>query len=209
MVIVAQLALTQSSISSLIPSVGNTVTVKLDDSNYITWNFQMELLLDGNGILGFVTGSIPCPNKYVEFDSANETVENPPVIADAFKVWKIHGKALMTLITATLSTAALSCIIGCQTSREMWTNLKERFSNMTRSSIVQMKIDLQNIKKGSESIDLYLQRIKDCRDQLAAVGVLISNKDIVIVALRGLRSEYNTIKAVIRGRENLVCLKEL
>lgn len=65
----------------------------------------------------------------------------------------------------------------------MGTNLKERFSNMTRTSIFQMKIDLQNIKNGPESIDVYLQPIKDCRDQLAVVGVLISDEDIVIVAL--------------------------
>lgn len=80
---------------------------------------------------------------------------------------------------------------------------------MTRTNIVQMKIDLQNIKKGSESIDLYLQRVNDCRDQLAVVGVLISNKDIVIITLDGLPPEFNTIKAVIRGKENLVSLKEL
>ncbi|KAM2325120.1 hypothetical protein ACFX1X_024529 [Malus domestica] len=115
----------------------------------------------------------------------------------------------MTLITATLSTAALSCVISCQSSQEMWNNLRERFSNMTRTSIVQMKIDMQNIKKGSESIDLYLQQIKNCRDQLAVVGVFISDEDIVIVALKGLPNEFNTIKAVIRGRENLVSLKEL
>lgn len=106
MVTVTQLALPQSPISSLIPSVGNIVTVKLDDSNYVTWNFQMELFLDGNGILGFVTGSIPCPNKYVDSDSEDETVDNPRVLNDAYKVWKIHDKALMTLITATLSTVA-------------------------------------------------------------------------------------------------------
>ncbi|KAM0958955.1 hypothetical protein ACFX2C_024187 [Malus domestica] len=209
MVTVAQLALTQSPISSLIPSVGNTVTVKLDDSNYVTWNFQMGLLLEGNGIFGFVDGSIPCPDKYHDSDSEDETVTNSHHITDDYKVWKIHDKALMTLITATLSTAALSCVIGCQSSQEMWNNLRERFSNMTRTSIVQMKIDMQNIKKGSESIDLYLQQIKDCRDQLAAVGVFISDEDIVIVALKGLPNEFNTIKAVIRGRENLVSLKEL
>ncbi|KAM1885022.1 hypothetical protein ACFX14_037751 [Malus domestica] len=209
MVTVAQLALTQSPISSLIPSVGNTVTVKLDDSNYVTWNFQMGLLLEGNGIFGFVDGSIPCPDKYHDSDFEDETVTNSHHITDDYKVWKIHDKALMTFITATLSTAALSCVIGCQSSQEMWNNLRERFSNMTRTSIVQMKIDLQNIKKGSEFVDLYLRRIKDCRDQLAAVGVLISDEDIVIVALKGLPYEFNTIKAVIRGRENLVSLKEL
>ncbi|KAB2603469.1 hypothetical protein D8674_004474 [Pyrus ussuriensis x Pyrus communis] len=209
MVTTAQLALTQSPISSLIPSVSNTVTVKLDDSNYVTWKFQIELLLEGNGIMGFVDGSITCPSKYDASGSDGELIVNNSSITDAYKVWTIHDKALMTLITATLSTAALSCVIGCQSSRAMWNNLTERFANMTRTSIVQMKIDLQNIKKGPESIDLYLQRIKDCRDQLATAGVVISDEDIVIVALRGLPTEYNIIKSVIRGRENLVSLKEL
>lgn len=61
MVTSAQLALMQSTISSLIPSVANTVMVKLDESNFVTWKFQLELLLDGNGILGFIDGFIPCP----------------------------------------------------------------------------------------------------------------------------------------------------
>ncbi|KAM2436022.1 hypothetical protein PS1_025908 [Malus domestica] len=169
----------------------------------------MGLLLEGNGIFGFVDGSIPCPDKYHSSDFEEDTVSTSHTVTNDYKVWKIHDKALMTLITAALSTAAISCVIGCCSSQEMWSNLRERFSNMTRTSIVQMKIDLQNIKKGSESIDLYLQRIKDCRDQLAAVGVHISDEDIVIVALKGLPPEFNTIKAVIRGRENLVSLKEL
>ncbi|VVA14807.1 PREDICTED: LOW QUALITY PROTEIN [Prunus dulcis] len=64
----------------------------------------------------------------------------------------------------------------------MWMNLKERFANVTRTSIFQMKTDLQNMKKGLESIDQYLQKIKDSRDQLSAVGVLISDEDVVILA---------------------------
>lgn len=35
------------------------------------------------------------------------------------------------------------------------------------------------------------------------------NEDIVIVALRSLPMEYNTIKVVVQRRENLVSLKEL
>ncbi|KAB2615109.1 hypothetical protein D8674_021697 [Pyrus ussuriensis x Pyrus communis] len=204
-----QLALTQSPISSLIPSVGNTVTVKLDDSNYVTWNFQMDLLLEGNGIIGFVDGSISCPKKFEDHNSVDGTVDTTMVIFDAYKIWKIHDKAFMTLIAATLSTSALSCIIGCQSSKEMWDNHRERFASVIRTRIVQMKIELQNIKKRPESIDQYLQRIKDSKDHLATLGVTISEEDIVIMALRGLPSEYNTIKVVIRGRENLVSLNEL
>lgn len=68
---------------------------------------------------------------------------------------------------------------------------------------------LTNIQKGPKSIDAYLQRIKDTRDQLVVVRVFVSDKDIVIVALRGLPSNYNTIKTMIQGRETLVSLKGL
>jgi hypothetical protein len=33
------------------------MTVKLDDTNYLTWHFQMKILLESHGILGFVDGS--------------------------------------------------------------------------------------------------------------------------------------------------------
>ncbi|KAL6288526.1 hypothetical protein ACE6H2_006036 [Prunus campanulata] len=162
----------------------------------------MELLLRGHGVLGFVDGSMPCP---AQFTSAAEN----HTVSDAYQVWKIHDNALMILITATLSFSAISFVIGSQSSREMWLNLKERFASISRTSIFQMKTDLQNIKKGPESIDQYLQKIKDSRDQLSAVGVDISDEDIMIFTLKGLPVEYNTIKAVIRGRESVLSMKEL
>ncbi|KAM1670728.1 hypothetical protein ACFX2K_044662 [Malus domestica] len=96
----------------------------------------MNLLLEGNGIAGFVNGSIPYPDKFADSDSEEETVDNNHHISDAYKLWKIHDKALMTLISATLSPSALSCIIGYQGSKEMWLNLRERFYSVTRTSIV-------------------------------------------------------------------------
>ncbi|CAB4293719.1 unnamed protein product [Prunus armeniaca] len=202
MVTATQLALPQSPISSLIPSVGNNVTVKLDDTNYVTWNFQMELLLSGHGILGFVDVSTPCPDQFTGAD-ANHT------ISDAYQVWKIHDKALMILLIATLPSSAISYAIGSHTSREIWLNLKERFASVSRTSIFQMKTNIQNIKIGPESIDHYLQKIKDSRDQLSAAGVDISDEDITILTLKGLLVEYNIIKVVIHGRESILSMKEL
>lgn len=120
--------------------MGNTVIVKLDDSNYVTWNFQINILLEGNGILGFVNGMVPCPAKFDASNFADGAINNTESISIADNIWKIHAKALMTLIVATLSHSALSCIIGCQSSKEMWNNLRERFASVTRTSIVQMKI---------------------------------------------------------------------
>ncbi|KAI5335768.1 hypothetical protein L3X38_025902 [Prunus dulcis] len=115
----------------------------------------------------------------------------------------------MTLITATLSPSAILCVIGCSTFNATWVNLRKRFASVNKASIFQLKRDLHNIKKGSETIDQYLQKIKDVRDQLSAVGFEILDDDTVILALKGLPSEYNTVKAVIRGRDHGISLKDL
>ena len=66
----------------------------------------------------------------------------------------------MQLITAILSPIAMSCAIGSTNSKDLWIRLKEQFSTMSRTSIFQMKSNLQTIKKGSDSVSQYLHRIK-------------------------------------------------
>ncbi|KFL89552.1 hypothetical protein AmDm5_1575 [Acetobacter malorum] len=202
MITAAHLQLVQSPITNLVPNVSTSVTVKLDDTNYLVWHYQLRLLLESHGILGFVDGSKLCPSRFVD-EPDKEGVET-----ENYQIWKLHDRALMQLIIDTLSPTAMSCIIGCTSAHEIWINLRDRFSTVTKASIFQMKLELQNIQKGSESISKYFQRIKDVRDHLSAAGVSFDDDDIVILALKGLPSEYNTFRTVIRGRENVISLKD-
>ncbi|KAM1001536.1 hypothetical protein PS1_008017 [Malus domestica] len=199
MVTATQLQIVQSPITTLISTISTSVNVKLDNSNYLNWNFQIQLLLESNGIMGFVDGSHPSPTESGSCTSAE---------SDAFVVWKMHDRAIMQLITATLSPVALSCAIGSKSSQDVWIRLKEQFSTVSKTSIFQMKSNLQTIKKGSDSVSQYLHRIKEARDYLSAARVYFADEDIVILALNGLPSEYNTFRCVIRGRENVISLKE-
>ncbi|BBH05526.1 hypothetical protein Prudu_016938 [Prunus dulcis] len=108
------------------------------------------------------------------------------VETDAYAVWKMHDRALMQLLIATLSSTAISYVIGCTSSHDMWVQLKDRFSMVTKARIFQMKSELQNIKKGADPVSQYLQKIKDARDHLAAARVSFDDDDIVILALNGL-----------------------
>ena len=182
--------------------------MKLDDTNYLTWHFQMQLLLEGPGIMGFVDGSTPCPPRFLAShsdDSESSTQSDVHKESDDYLVWRMHDRALMQLITATLSPPAISCAIGSTSARDLWI----QFSTVTRTSIFQMKSKLQTIKKGTDSITVYLQRIKEARDYLSAAGVCFEDDDIVILTLNGLSSEYNTIRSVIRGRESVISIKDL
>jgi hypothetical protein len=119
----------------------------------------------------------------------------------------MHDRALMQLLIATLSSTAISYVIGCISAYDMWIQLKDRFSTVTKACIFQMKSELQNIKKGSEPVSHYLQKNKDARD-LSAAGVSFEDDDIVILALNGMPSDYNTFRCMIKGRDNTLSLKD-
>ncbi|KAB2635404.1 hypothetical protein D8674_025938 [Pyrus ussuriensis x Pyrus communis] len=163
MVTSTQLQILQSPITSLISTISSSVTVKLDDSNYLTWNFQIELLLEGHGLMGFVDGSHPCPARFNvpisegSFHPSSDVSSSTE--SDNFKIWEMHDRALMQLLTATLSPSAVSCAIA--------------------------------------------------RDYLFAAGVQFDDDDIVILTLNGLSSEYNTLRSIVRGRENVISMKDL
>ena len=114
MVTSSQLQIIQSPITSLLSTVATAVVVKLDDTNYLTWNFQMQILLESHGILGLVDGSKQCPSRF-NTDSNLKGVES-----DEYQVWKMHDRALMQLLITTLSSTAISYVIGCVSANDMW-----------------------------------------------------------------------------------------
>lgn len=68
--------------------------------------------------------------------------------------------------------------------------------------------ELHTIQKGTDSIDKYLLRLKNIRDQLIVAGETISDNDIMITGLAGLPKEYGVIRIVILARESSITLRE-
>ncbi|RXH80996.1 hypothetical protein DVH24_004910 [Malus domestica] len=91
---------------------------------------------------------------------------------------------------------AVSCAISSTSARDLWIRLQEQFDVLSKTTIFQMKSNLQTIKKGTDSITQL-----EARDFLAVAGVTFADADIVILALNGLPSEFNTFRCVIRGRD--------
>lgn len=63
-------------------------------------------MLENNCVMGFVDVSNPCPAHHTSQSgdfSMNSTDSYSFVESDAFVVWKMHDRAIMQLITATLS----------------------------------------------------------------------------------------------------------
>ena len=50
----------------------------------------------------------------------------------------------------------LALTLGCTTAMEVWKVPENRFSSIFRSHVMNLKGELDNIKKGIDSVDLYL-----------------------------------------------------
>lgn len=120
----------------LLSHICTLVSVRLDSSNYVLWRFQITPILKAHSLFGFIDGSFPCPERSLKED--DKIVPNPKFI-----LWNAQDHALMTLINATLSQKALSLVVGCTTSQQVWKSLERRYSSSTRACIIDLKSDLR------------------------------------------------------------------
>ena len=100
-------------------------------------------------------------------------------------------------------------VVGSTTSQEVWNRLEEKFTCVARANVLNLKLELQCIKKGNESINSYLQRIKNTRDKLSAVGVLVDNEELLHMILKGLPKEFAPFASAIRTRDDSISFEKL
>ena len=101
-------------------------------------------------------------------------------------------------------------VIGKSSSQEVWNTQEERFTSTARSNVLNLKLELQSIKKtGNETVSTYLQRIKTLREKLSAVGVHSDHEELIHVILKGLPKEYAPFASAIRTRDTILPLEKL
>ena len=79
----------------------------------------------------------------------------------------------------------------------------------TRAKKMQLKDELNTVKKGSSSINDYTLKIKSICESLASIGVAIDDDDKVESCLHGLTSSYKQFKTLIQTRENFLSFDDL
>lgn len=117
------------------------LTIKLDRTNYLLWKSQFIPLLRGHDLLGYVDGSKACPAKSD---------------LDAYSAWQKQDQLLLSWILTTLSESILVQVLGLATSNEVWTALKRQFSSHNRARLMQLRLQLQTLKKNNLPMDDYL-----------------------------------------------------
>jgi hypothetical protein len=187
----------------LLNNMANLMSTKLDSTNYMIWKLQISAILDAYSMIDHLDGSNPPPCPFLFTDAGTQSA-NP-----AFLLWKKRDKALLTLLYSTLSSPVIAMVVGLSTSLEVWNTLEERFTSTARANVLNLKMELQSIRKGNETITTYLQRVKTVSDKLSAVGVHTDHEELLHVILKGLPKEYAPFASAIRTRDGLLSLEKL
>ena len=189
----------------LLSNMSNLKSVKLDSTNFIVWKHQLSSILKAYSMIDFVDGTIQSPSQFLTDAEGNFTTTVNP----EFQLWNTRDQALLTLINSTLSPSVLSMVVGQNSALSVWKTLEHRFTSTSRANILNLKIELHNLKKGSDSVSSYLQKVKNTRDKLIAVGILIDNEEMLHIILKGLPREYGAFCSAIRTRNEPVSFKEV
>ena len=166
--------------------MSNLMSIKLDYTNYILWRHQLLTILEAYSLIEHIDDTALKPSPF-----ALDTIGNVTSIANPeFQAWKIKDKALLSLINSTLTQQIFSLVVGITNSREVWNTLEQRFTSTSRANILNLKLEFQGLKKGNESVNSFLQKIKVARDKFLSVGVIVDNEELIFIVLKGLPREF-------------------
>jgi hypothetical protein len=89
-------------------------------------------------------------------------------------------------------------------SKDMWDALKNLFEVKNENRKMALKDKLHDTKLGKEdSVSSYLNQIAQVQDELAVVEEVISDSELVRIALKGFTKEWELFMKCVVGHENL------
>ncbi|KAI4302634.1 hypothetical protein MLD38_038355 [Melastoma candidum] len=186
---------------SQIPAGVFPALVKLDDSNYVLWKGQILAAIIASGFEDFIFGNTSPPAQFLDDSSV---LLNPD-----YKQWHRTDKAVMSLLFSSLTTEPLSLVVCCKYSSEVWETLRNRYESASPSRILNLRLQMQQLRKNGRTMQQYLNCLKSLSDQLSAIGEPMRYRDYLWYLMEGLPAEYDAIVTAIYSRTDQPQLEEV
>ena len=147
----------------------------------------MEAVLEDNGLKDFIDQEVPKPND------ATQLAE-----------WKKCVARARRILLEGVRDHIVSSLHGKETLFSMWKTLKDLYQNGSDQRKLALKDKLRKIKcEKGDTITTFLNKLTNCRDELARVGITTTDDDMVSLALLGLPKSYHSYQDLVNGRDKL------
>ena len=176
--------------------INQIVSEKLDKNNFHAWKFRKTNFLMGKGYWEDIDGDL---------ENAPEVRDTDTIVAQvkALKDWNQGSRKVMYWLCVNIHDTMIGHIQDAKSPKEAWENLVAVDQTHTRARKMQLKDELNTLKKMDMSVNDYTLKIKAICESLASIGVTVDDDDKVEVCLRGLGPVYKQFKTSICTRENI------
>lgn len=164
---------------------------KLDGTNYTLWKFKLKVVLSSYELWDTVLGidQRPGPTQ----DPADPSVMIQPDAAELLAWTRRDADALCAIVTS-ISDSVLTLIQHVSTAAEAWEILRAQYETTNQTRILNLENRLTEERlSDTESAETFLTRVKNLRDQLAAVGVALRSEELAQRCLRKMPAKYDSL----------------
>lgn len=130
------------------------ISKPLNGENYSTWLRAMTIALYAKKKLGFVNGTIKAPSA--------ETHPND------YATWSRCNDMVHSWIVNSISPDISDSVIYYTTAREVWEDLRERFSQSNAPRIFEIQREIAYHRQEQLSVSIYYTKLKSLWDELSS-----------------------------------------
>ncbi|XP_062093549.1 uncharacterized protein LOC133799561 [Humulus lupulus] len=180
-------------------ALNHSFSVKLERTNFLQRRAQMENIIYANGIDDFLEGTNQAPAQ---------TISGSTALNHEFVQWCKKDRLILSWIYSSLSPEIMAQIVGHTPSHTAWTALQQIYYSSSYARIMQLRLLLQTIKKGSMTMMDYILKVKNLTDQLAAILEKISYHDPLLYLLAGLSSDYYSFVVSVTSKSKGISFEQ-
>ncbi|CAA2965107.1 Hypothetical predicted protein [Olea europaea subsp. europaea] len=173
------------------------VSIMLSDENYSTWSRAVEMALSVKNKEGFIDGSLSRPS-----------VDSP-----LYAAWHRCNHNVSSWIINSIPKELYPSVMHKESSREIWPELKGRYSQGNGPRIYYLKKLIASITQGNGFVSAYFNRLKGQWEELSNYRPQTHNpyyeEEQILQFLMGLDECYSNVRSQILLMEPLPTLNKV
>ena len=140
----------------------------------------------------------------ISTDNSSTPQPNP-----AYAAWWLQDQRLLSLLFSSLIEVVMAEVLGLTIARDVWIALENSFSHISKARELQIKDELQLLKRENRSVTEYSCSFKALCDQLNAMGRPIDDTDKSHWFLHGLGTDFANFSTAQMAITPLSSFKDL
>jgi hypothetical protein len=131
------------------------------------------------------------PTKTLAAQTGASSTERPN---PDYYAWLAHNQALLGYLLSSHSRDVLMGVTTAVTSAKVWHTREGMYASSTRARIINIRIALATMKKGTVTMAEYYSKMKSYADDMASSGQPLGDEEFVTYILIGMDEEcYNPL----------------